>query len=200
KNMAVTGNTVPKPVIIVTQSFVTFAQTVGSPALVQNYTVAGNNLTGNIIITAPAHYQVSVNNGTSWATTVTLTRINGEVAPTTILVRMNVPITGMFSGILAHTSPDAVEVDVTLNGYSKVAGEYTIYPVPASRTIFVAHPITAEKAKLTFYNMAGQLIATYYTQPGTIETPIDVTGLPQGSYFLEYRIGDTKVMMRFIKN
>ncbi|MEI9806837.1 MAG: T9SS type A sorting domain-containing protein [Bacteroidota bacterium] len=200
KNMAVTGVTVPKPVIIVTQTLGVFTQTVNGAMPVQSYTVEGTNLTGNIIITPPAHFQVSTTNGSSWqSTAVTLTRTNGAVPPTTILLRLYVPVTGMFSGILSHTSSDADAVNVTLNGYNKVTGEYVIYPVPVTRTIFIAHPITTEKAVLTFYNAAGQYMATYSTQPNTIETPIDVSNLPQGLYYVEYRLANTKVMLKFIK-
>ena len=199
--MALTGTTVPKPVIVVTQTLGTFAQTINGAPLVQSYTVQGISLTGNIIITPPAHFQISTNNGSSWqSTAVTLTRVNGAVPPTTIGLRLYVPVTGMFSGIITHTSSDAVEVDITLNGYTKVTGEYVIYPVPASRVIFVAHPITTEKAVLTLYSMAGQKMATYSTQPGTIETPIDVTLLPQGIYYMEYRLGDKKVLLKFVKS
>jgi hypothetical protein len=201
KNMAVSGTTVPKPVIIVTQNFTTFIQTVGGPAPVQSYTVAGTNLTGNILITPPAHYQVSTNFGSSWqSTTATLTRVNGAVAPTTMMIRLNVPVTGMFSGVLIHISTDADSVNVNLNGYNKVTGEYVLYPSPASRVVFMAHPITAEKATLTFYTTSGQKMATYSTQPGAIETPIDVQMLPQGIYYVEYRLGEKRVMLKFVKS
>jgi pectinesterase len=200
KNMAITGNTVPKPVIIVTQNLTAFGQTIGGVTPSQSYTVAGTNLTGNIIITPPAHFQISTN-GSSWqSTAVTLPRVSGAVAPTTIWLRLNVPVTGMFSGILTHTSTDADAVNVVLNGFNKVASEYLIYPVPASRSIFLAHPITTEKATITFYTVSGQYIATYSTQPGTIETQIDISGLPQGLYHVEYRLADKKVMLKFIKS
>jgi hypothetical protein len=201
KNVAVTGTTVLKPVITVTQSFGVFTQTVGAAALVQTYTVAGTNLTGNIIITPPAHFQVSIDNGATWQSTpATLTRVNGAVAPTTVMVRLFVPVTGMFSAVLTHTSSDADPVNVTLNGYEKVKDEYTIYPVPAYRVIFIAHPIATEKAMLTFHNTAGQYIASYSTSPNTIETMIDISRLPMGVYYVEYRLGDKKVMMKFIKD
>lgn len=200
KNVPVTGTTVAKPLIIVTQNFSTFSQTVGAAPPVQSYTVAGTNLTGNITITAPAHFQISVDNGTTWVSTATLPRVSGAVAPTTVLVRLYVPVTGMYSGVLAHTSSDADAVNVTLNGNNTVAAKYVIYPVPAVRNIFVAHPLTADKATLTVYNLHGQTIATYSTQPNTIETNIDITRLPQGLYYVEYRLADTKVLLKFIKN
>ncbi|HEY6505703.1 MAG TPA: pectinesterase family protein [Chitinophagaceae bacterium] len=200
KNIMLTGTTVLKPVIVVTQNLVAFSQTIGAAPHVQNYTVAGNSLTGNIIITPPPHFQISTN-GSAWqSTAVTLNRVGTTVASTQLWLRLNVPVTGMFSGLLRHTSADADSVNITLNGNSKVAGEYAIYPVPATRVIFVAHPITTEKATLTFYNLSGQKITTYYSQPNTIETMIDITVLPQGLYYAEYRLGDTKVMLKFIKS
>lgn len=201
KNLALTGVTVPKPIIKVTHNFTTFDQSVGGPVAVQSYTVEGISLTGNIVITPPAHYQISGNNGSSWqSTALTLNRVNGAVAPTTLLVRLNVPVTGMYSGILTHTSPDADAVNVQLNGQNRVAGEYVIYPVPASRTIFLAHPVASERATITFFNLAGQKMATFTSQPNTIETTIDVSHLPQGMYYVEYRLGETKVLLKFIRS
>jgi pectin methylesterase-like acyl-CoA thioesterase len=200
KNVPVTGTTVPKPVIIVTQNMVPFEQTAGSASPVQSYTVAGTNLTGNIVITPSAYFQLSVDNGISWLSTpVTLTRVSGAVPATTIRVRLYPPSTGMFSGVLVHASSDADTVRVNLNGYNKVAEEYSIYPVPAVRTVFVAHPVTADRATLTVYNVSGQVMAIYSTQPNTIETRIDINRLPQGLYYVEYRLAKTKVLLKFIK-
>jgi hypothetical protein len=201
KNVQLNGTTLLKPVIVVTQNLGTFSQTVSSAPHIQNYTVAGNDLTGNIIITPPAHFQVSTNNGVSWqSAAVTLTRSGTTVAPTTIWVRLNVPVTGMFSGKLLHASSDADSVNITLIGHNRVTDEYTIYPVPAPKVIFIAHPVSTGKATLTFYNVSGHKIAVYGSQPGTIETMVDVSRLPQGLYYVEYRLSDTVVMLKFIKS
>ncbi|MET0393320.1 MAG: pectinesterase family protein [Chitinophagaceae bacterium] len=199
KTIALTGSTIPKPQIIVTQSLGTFEQTTATANPVQSYTVSGTNLTGNIVITAPSLFQVS-GDGVYWASSLTLPRVSGAVAPTTVRLRLNVPVTGMFSGTLVHASTDADTVNVMLNGYKRVAEEYSVYPVPAVRTIFVAHPITLEKAVLTLYNASGQALATYSTQPNTIETSINISQLSQGLYYLEYRLADRKVLLKFIKN
>jgi len=200
KNLSVSGSTVVKPVIVVNQSFSTFAQTIGSSLVVQSYTVAGNNLTDNIIITPPVHYQLSTNNGTSWQSTpVTLTKTGTSVSSTMLWIRLNVPVTGMYAGILSHTSSDADAVNIPLSGYNKVEAEYSIYPVPASQTIFIAHPLTNEQATLTFYTINGQRIATYNTLPNTIETTINIAQLPQGFYYVAYQLADNKVILKFIK-
>lgn len=200
KTVTVTGTTIPKPLITVTQNLVTFEQIVGDPLPVQSYTVAGTNLTGNIVINAPAHFQLSADNGGTWSSSVTLPRVSGAVAPTTIRVRLNVAVTGMYSGVLSHTSQDADPVNVVINGNRHAAKEYMVYPVPAPHVIFVAHPVTAEKAVLTLYNTTGQVIAIYSTEPNTIETRINVDRLPQGPYYVEYRLGKTKVLLKFIKS
>lgn len=201
RTIALTGATVPKPLITVTQTLGIFSQTIGASPMIQQYVVQGTALTGGITITPPPHFQISVNSASAWqSTAVVLTASNGVVPPITIYVRMNVPVTGMFSGTITHTSPDANAVNVLLNGQTKVAGEYVIYPVPASRIAYIAHPVVSGSAKITIYNMAGQYLTSYNTQPNTIETAIDVSGLPQGVYLVEYRLNDHKELMRLVKN
>ena len=56
------------------------------PSEAQTITVIGRNLTSNVNVTAPAHYEVSVN-GTSYNNTATLTVTNGSVQ-TTVYVRL----------------------------------------------------------------------------------------------------------------
>lgn len=201
KNVAVAGTTIPKPVIVVTQNLSTFSQSVGSAPHVQSYTVEGQNLTDNITVTPPAHFQLSTNNGSTWQSgTLTLARVGTAVAPTTIWLKLNVPVTGTFSGRLLHASSDADSVNITLVGNSTVSRDYVIYPIPAAKVIFVAHPVTTESATLTIYGPSGNRISSLATTPGTIETPVDVQLLPQGLYFLQYRLRDTEVMLKFIKH
>jgi hypothetical protein len=65
-----------------------FSACSGSASVAQSYTVAGSNLTANIVITAPTHFEVSVTSATAgFAGSQTLTQSGGNVAATTIYVR-----------------------------------------------------------------------------------------------------------------
>jgi pectin methylesterase-like acyl-CoA thioesterase len=200
RNVAVSGTAVPKPLITVTQTLVPFTQVLPAASSSQSYTVAGNNLTGNITITPPSYFELSVNNGATWQSVpVVLTRTGTTVAPATILVRLNAPITGIYNRSIIHRSTNADSVVVALSGITKLAAEYAIYPVPANSIIYVGHPITAERATMVIYTASGQQIATYITQPNTIETMINIRSLPQGLYYMQYRLGDKNVNLQFSK-
>lgn len=200
KTLEVTGTTLPKPLITVTQSLAPFTQLLPDPSPSQSYTVAGTNLAANVTITPPQYFQVSIDNGGSWRTTpVVLPRTGTTMAPVTVLLRLNAPITGIFERRLRHESSFADSVVVNISGAARLSADYAIYPVPSYNTIFVAHPMTTERAMLVVYNLSGQQIATFVTQPNTVETAIDIRNLPQGMYYLNYTLGDKKVQLSFIK-
>jgi predicted secreted protein len=54
-----------------------FTQCIGTPSTEQTFTVSGTNLTGNVVITAPASYEVSTTSGSGFASGVTLTPAGG---------------------------------------------------------------------------------------------------------------------------
>ncbi|MBI1342277.1 MAG: T9SS type A sorting domain-containing protein [Terrimonas sp.] len=201
KTVPVSGLTLPKPLITVTANLTGFDQTLGSPSVTQSYTVSGQNLTDNITVTPPAKYEISANGGITWQTTaVTLVRANGSVAPTTILVRLNAAFTGFYSGNIIHSSTNAATVNLQLNGVTTVNAAFKVYPVPAHNTIYLAHPITTERALLTLFNATGQKAGSLQTQPNTIETPVDISRLSGGIYFLQYELGGKKVILRFMRD
>jgi hypothetical protein len=96
-------------------------------------------------------------------------------------------------------SSGAATMNVPVNGVVTVKETYFIYPNPAYRVLFFAHPVTTEKAAITIYNSGGIKLRTYSTVPGTIETNIDVSKLPVGMYILEYVHGKEKVRMAFVR-
>jgi hypothetical protein len=199
KTVALTGTTLTKPVIQVTQALTQFTQIIGTPSPSQTYTVAGTNLTGDVTLSLPGYYEVSLN-GSNWQRTpLTLTRNGTTLASTTVMIRLNAPLTGNFNGNIVHVSTEADTVRTAVTGITRVKEDYVIYPVPAARTIFIAHPAITASATLTFYNTSGQKVASYQTQPGTVETRIDVNAFPSGLYYVEYRFVERTVLMKFIK-
>jgi pectin methylesterase-like acyl-CoA thioesterase len=95
-----------------------FSQTIGSPSATQTFTVTGSNLTGNVIITPPANFEVSSNN-TTWytnASPLSLAPASGSVATTAIYVRLNATSAGSYSGNIANASTGAVSQNVAVSG------------------------------------------------------------------------------------
>jgi pectin methylesterase-like acyl-CoA thioesterase len=105
------------PVISASGSLTAFAQTLGSPTASQSITISGTDLTGNITITAPAGYELSINGGTNWSTSsVTITPTNGVVASTAILVRLNANAIAAYSGNVVISSNGATTVNIAVSG------------------------------------------------------------------------------------
>jgi len=95
-----------------------FSQTLGTPSAPQTYTVSGTNLTGNIIITAPANFEISKDN-LNWFSSITLLNVvpvSGTVSSTTIYIRLNASATGNYSGNINNVSNNVNSVLVAVSG------------------------------------------------------------------------------------
>lgn len=92
----------------------------------------------------------------------------------------------------------ACEVGVEESAVTSQQSAVNIYPNPSSSSIIISTPTTPNKNTfLTIYNINGQrLIECQITEQQTV---VDVSGLPQGVYFV--RIADDKTVMvtKFIK-
>ena len=88
--------------------------TAGTP---QTYTIAGSNLTADIIIAAPTGVEISKDGGATWHTTLTLAESGGSVATTTIQARITSTATvGSLTGSISNSSTGATAQDVTASG------------------------------------------------------------------------------------
>jgi pectin methylesterase-like acyl-CoA thioesterase len=126
------------PTILTTGSFQAFLQGGSQPSAVQNLLVSGENLTAGLVITPPANFQVSVNGGSSWSSSATLTpSANGTVASTTLSVRLNAANVGTYTGSLSLTSTGAAPVSLPLNGTAQTTALPQSFPLlwwPMART------------------------------------------------------------------
>lgn len=108
------------PTITATGSLGSFLQGLGTPSSTQTYSVSGVNLTAPISITAPAGYEISSNGGTSWnnsSTPILLTQdVNGNIASTSISVRLNATVIGNYNDSIVHTSTGAIAVKIGVSG------------------------------------------------------------------------------------
>jgi hypothetical protein len=106
--------------ISVVASLVDFGSVqVGSVSAEQQYIVSGIYLTGNLVITAPTGFQISLTSGSGFGTTLSLTPTPGEgnVNDTPIYVRFAPSTIGAFSGnIITHTSPSTTTINLPVSG------------------------------------------------------------------------------------
>jgi pectin methylesterase-like acyl-CoA thioesterase len=128
-NGVTTTNT--DPAIAVGGTLSSFSQLLNSPSATKTYSVAGYNLTGNVTVTPPAAYELSLD-GTTWfgsANPIVLTPSSGTLASTTIMVRLNASADGTYSGNISHASTGATTVNMAVTGVAtSVAVGLGAYP------------------------------------------------------------------------
>lgn len=82
------------------------------PSDAQTFTVSGNNLTGNVVITPPSNYQIKNGSGDWGTSAITLTPDgNGAIAITTISVRLASGLNaGSYNGNITFTNNDELTI------------------------------------------------------------------------------------------
>ena len=108
----VTGATVDLSV----SSLPAFSTKVGTPSFVQSYTMNGVGLTDPVTITAPAGYQVSINNTTFAASVVVPPNASGVIAAQEVFVRMLSATAGTFGGSISHIGGGAADKYLAITG------------------------------------------------------------------------------------
>lgn len=92
----------------------------GSPSVspvIQQFTVTGANLTGDIQIAAPANFEISLNPNTGYTNALTLAPTAGKVSSTEIYVRIaGIAPAGNISGNVILSSAGATDQSVPVNG------------------------------------------------------------------------------------
>ncbi len=156
-NKSVYGTvTAPTPVITVAPTTaLSFATTTGTPSAEQSYTVNATNLTANLMIMAPAGYEISLTSGTYTGTggnTLMLTPSSGTVASTIIYVRLTAATAGSFSGSVSNASTGATTRNISVSGTvtAPVAPALATYSLAALTTGRApSAPATAKDANIS---------------------------------------------------
>ena len=109
-------NNTTTPTIVVNGTLDSFTSSIGVASDEQTYTVEAANLTSNLVITAPADFQISTTSGSGFGSSVTLAPTSGSISTTTIYVRFLRSDAGTSSGSITHISSGAEEVDLSVSG------------------------------------------------------------------------------------
>ena len=88
------------------------------PSAEQSFSISGSNLDGNVSITAPTNYAISLSSGSGFGTSLAINHVAGTVEATTVYVRM---IAGLSVGFyndetISVTAGTASPQSVTLSG------------------------------------------------------------------------------------
>ncbi|GAB2717915.1 hypothetical protein GCM10011495_34080 [Hymenobacter frigidus] len=119
--------TAPTATITATPTSLTaFSTVVGTPSATQTVTVGGTTLTADIIVSAPAGYEVSLSATTGFAASVTVVQTAGTAASTPVYVRLAGTTAGSFAGNVTVASTGATTQNVAVTGTVTTAAT----PVP----------------------------------------------------------------------
>jgi hypothetical protein len=114
KTVACSGN-VRQSINPGTGSLTAFIAEPDAPSPEQSFTVSGQDLSANIVLTPPTNYEISTTSGSGFGSTVTLTQSGGTVSSTTIYVRLK-------SGLSAGAYNDE---NITISSTGKVSRTVT---------------------------------------------------------------------------
>jgi gliding motility-associated-like protein len=108
------------PTIIAIPSNLAFGDvTINSNSVPQSFAVTAISLTpasGNVTLTAPTHYQISLSANGPFSTTLNLPYTGGTLATTTVYVRFSPTIYGTLNGTLSIAGGGAPNISVALTG------------------------------------------------------------------------------------
>ncbi|MGP0070165.1 MAG: beta strand repeat-containing protein [Isosphaeraceae bacterium] len=145
----------------------TEAGTAGSP---QSYTVSGNYLTNDLIITAPVGVELSDDGGTDWSPSLDIAPDGDFVGDTTIEARISASAAvGSISGDITNTSAGATEQDVVVSG--------TVQSVSTGGTVVASSP-------QTFYGQDVTLTANFSATANGSAPMTGTVSFYDGSTFL----------------
>nr|WP_262904856.1 T9SS type A sorting domain-containing protein [Hymenobacter pini] len=133
---------------------------VGTNSTAQVIRVGGQDLTGNVSLTAPAGYQIRVFGSGAYGQSLTLAATNGIVPSTRIQVRFVPTAAGTTDGTLVVSSPGVPSAEVDLTGNGTVP---TLAATPTSSdfgTIFVGQTSAAQNITISGTNVVNNVTVT----------------------------------------
>jgi len=117
-----TGNqaTSPTATIIVNPTSISFGNVeINTTSTEKTYSVSANTLSpasGNIVVTAPNGFEVSLTSGTGFTTSIQIPYSNSVLTSTTLYVRFKPTQISLYSGSISNSGGDAPTVNITVSG------------------------------------------------------------------------------------
>lgn len=107
-----------------------FTAYVGYPSAPQTYTISGVYLAGNVNISAPVNFEISLTAGSGYGSSIVLTPVAQTVPATTIYVRYNPLGVGTHSGVVSNWSTNSNQIDIPVNGTASAPPPPTVTVTP----------------------------------------------------------------------
>ncbi|MEI7420845.1 MAG: glycine-rich protein, partial [Prolixibacteraceae bacterium] len=148
------------PTISSTGTLTAFTIYAGTVSVAQSLSVTGARLTGDITVTAPTGFEVSLASGSGYAGSLSLTQTSGTVASTTIYIRLTNVARGSVSGNIVFTSTDVVPLNVAAAG--------TVYSSPTTQATNLTFSTTADAStNIAWTNGNGSNRAVFIKEAST---------------------------------
>ncbi len=174
------GEPITDPTISTSGTLTAFSGVPGVASAVKSYTVGGINLTANLVITAPADFQISTSSGGGFGSTVTLTPTSGTVPSTTIYARFLRYTAGTSSGNITHVSSGATTKNMAVSGTAAFAAPWTAY-----NDLVIGGDQPTPPANTTTYTISGTTSGLLKNFATGENTPVTATISSSGSPVLQ---------------
>jgi endo-1,4-beta-D-glucanase Y len=175
------------PTITISETTLTgFTYSVGSgPSAEQSFTVEGSDLTDNISIDAPTNYEISTGTGAGFDASIndpiTLTQSGGDVATTTIYVRLKASLSAASynsEDITVAVTADALSETVTCSGDVTAVPTVVVSSGPAVAAGDIGQNTTnniVSSIAMTVTDAAATVSAIAFNNSGSAVYTTDVT-------------------------
>ena len=148
------------------------------PSGYQSFNVSGQYLTANIVLTAPANFEICQTSGGTYSSTITLTQSSGTVPITTIYVRLK-------AGIASVQTIAPINLTVASTGSSGAASAVQQNVILSGAVVNSATSISSNNTLVGFvYTFGhGPSVVQSFKVSGTSLTNNIVVTAPTGGYF-----------------
>jgi parallel beta-helix repeat protein len=162
QNVAVSGTVSVRPVITITGTPLSnFSTRVPTPSVTQTYSVSGVDLTDNIVINAPANFEISTDATTNFSSSLSLLPTSGSVATTPIYVRLTGVSAASPTGNITNASTNATTENVPVTGVTSPFNEIIVTGTPLSAfTAFVGTPSVNQTFLVSGINLTNDITLT----------------------------------------
>jgi hypothetical protein len=175
-----------------------FSQPGTAPSGAQTITVTGANLTGNVTLTAPVNYEISID-GTTWvnsSNSITLTPTAGSLSGVTLSIRLNAPTQGAYAGNIVAVTPGQTNFYIPVTTGNVVVVSPSNGPATATWTLLNnPDPSVSGSISATSQTLGSAISGTQYNSTfGGVsgwQRSASTTNLPVGynaNSYVEYTI------------
>ncbi len=168
---AFTSNT--PSITVSTTSLTGFTACPNTASSTATFTVSGSNLgSNNLVVTAPAGFELLQSGGASYASTYTLTPTSGTVGSTTMTVRMSAQASSPTSANITCASSGATTKNVAVSGtvYTAISGNTSGSAVSicsGATTTLTGGTVTGGNSSYTYLWESSSNNSTWATATGT---------------------------------